>query len=144
MSYKLHNPARMHRQTIAQALVEMALLLPIILLLILGAMDFGRLFMTKLILTNAAREGANFLSYHPDDFIDGYLLTIPVIQNEADSSGITVDPGEIFIADCCTHGQPVTVTITQNVDLIFDSFLDTMGVVDGPISITSAVTMMVQ
>jgi len=35
----------------AQALVEFALLLPILLVLILGVMDFGRMFYTKMILT---------------------------------------------------------------------------------------------
>lgn len=39
-------------------LVEMALVLPLLLLLIAGIIDFGLLFQRYLVLTNAAREGA--------------------------------------------------------------------------------------
>jgi len=68
-----------------QALVEVALTLPLLLLLILGAMDFGRMFYTKIILTNAAREGANYLArnYHDTDFIN---IAKTAIKNEANSS----------------------------------------------------------
>ena len=41
-----------------QALVEFALVLPILVLLLLGIVDFGRAWMTKQVVTNAAREGA--------------------------------------------------------------------------------------
>jgi len=42
-----------------QALVEFALILPVFLLLLVMAIDFGRLFYTWIALHNAAREGAN-------------------------------------------------------------------------------------
>nr|WP_218043342.1 TadE family protein [Oryzomonas sagensis] len=41
-----------------QALVELALILPILLLLILGVMEFGRAFYMKNMLTNAVRHAA--------------------------------------------------------------------------------------
>jgi Flp pilus assembly protein TadG len=41
-----------------QALVEFALVLPLLLLLILGIVEFGRAWNAKQILTDAAREGA--------------------------------------------------------------------------------------
>lgn len=41
-----------------QAVVEFALVLPIFLLLLLGAVDFGRAYYRLHLLTNAAREGA--------------------------------------------------------------------------------------
>ena len=41
-----------------QALVEMALLLPILLLITMGAIDFGRLYFAYTSIANAAREGA--------------------------------------------------------------------------------------
>lgn len=40
-----------------QSLVEMALVLPILLLLIFGIIEFGRIFNADLIITNASREG---------------------------------------------------------------------------------------
>lgn len=42
--------------------VEMAIILPILVLMVFGAIDFGRLFHARLIMTNMAREGANLAS----------------------------------------------------------------------------------
>jgi Flp pilus assembly protein TadG len=41
-----------------QALVEMALILPVLLLLVLGILEFGRAWNAKQVITDAAREGA--------------------------------------------------------------------------------------
>jgi Flp pilus assembly protein TadG len=41
-----------------QALVELALVLPILLVIALGAIDFGRAFFAYTTIVNAAREGA--------------------------------------------------------------------------------------
>ena len=40
----------------------MALVLPMLLLVIGGLVDFGRLFYTNLVLSNAAREGARMVA----------------------------------------------------------------------------------
>lgn len=40
------------------AAVEFGLLLPVLLAILLGIMDYGHVFMVKLTMTNAAREGA--------------------------------------------------------------------------------------
>jgi hypothetical protein len=49
-----------------QALVETALLLPILLILLLGAIDFGRLFFEWINLHQAVRIGANYAASHAD------------------------------------------------------------------------------
>ena len=49
-------------------MVEFALLLPILLLLLVVAIDFGRLFATFVAVNNAAREGAAFAGLHPTQF----------------------------------------------------------------------------
>ena len=43
-----------------QAMVEFALLLPILLILLMGIIDFGWLFYNQLALNNSCREGARF------------------------------------------------------------------------------------
>ncbi|MEN6524323.1 MAG: TadE/TadG family type IV pilus assembly protein [Anaerolineaceae bacterium] len=131
---------KQHINLRAQALVEFALLLPLLLVLILGAMDLGRVFYFKIILTNAAREGANYLSRNPAD----YNNTLNAIITEGDSSGVTITAGEVTWAGCCTVGSPVVITIDKDVDLIFDGFLNAMGIIDGPVTISSSVTMVVQ
>jgi Flp pilus assembly protein TadG len=52
------NRRRSHSNERGQALVETALVLPIVLLVAVGIFEFGRAFQTWQILTNAAREGA--------------------------------------------------------------------------------------
>jgi Flp pilus assembly protein TadG len=45
-----------------QAIVEFALILPIFVLLVFGAVEFGRAFLRKHLMTNAVREGARTAS----------------------------------------------------------------------------------
>jgi len=125
----------------AQALVEFALLLPLLLVLIIGAMDLGRVFYIKIVLTNAAREGANYLSRNPAD----YTNTWNAISAEGDSSGVTITYEEVDWTgtNCCSVGSPVVITIEKDVDLVFDGFLNTMGIIDGPLTISSSVSMVV-
>lgn len=128
----------------AQAAIEFALVLPILLVLVLGVLDLGRLFYTKMVLTNAAREGANFLAYSPEDSNYSYVDTFAAIYDEANSSNIEVLSTEVVYTDCCTKGLPVEVTITKTIDLVFDDALQTLGITDGPIQVTSSVKMRVQ
>ena len=134
----------------AQAIVEMVLLLPILLILVLGAMDFGRLFTTKIVLTNAAREGVNYLSENPDDQgncdVNGvcYLETISVIQEEANNSGVTIDTGDVTVNSCCTPGNPVEVVIVRPAGLILGNVLQALGIINAPVTLTSKVEMVVQ
>ena len=50
-----------------QALVEMAVLLPVLLLILMGVLDFGRYFYTGLTVRHAAREGARYGAVHASD-----------------------------------------------------------------------------
>lgn len=49
--------------------VEMAIVLPLLLLVLGGVIDFGRLFMAEIMVTNAAREGARMtaMGYNSTD-----------------------------------------------------------------------------
>ena len=44
------------------ALIEFCLILPVLLVLVFAIIDFGRLIMARLIITNVTREGANLAS----------------------------------------------------------------------------------
>ena len=54
------------RRTLGQAMVEMALVAPLVIMLFVFAVDFGRAFFGWVGLQNAARIGANYASSHPD------------------------------------------------------------------------------
>ena len=131
------------KKPLAQSLVEFALVLPMLLLLILGAMDFGRMFYAKMVLTNAAREGANYLAYHQSDKDDGYVNTFAAIEAEVNSSHVQVGAEDVEYLDCCTLAG-VGVKITKTIDLIFDGILQSFGLLSGPVELTSTVWMVVQ
>ncbi|MEN6434439.1 MAG: TadE/TadG family type IV pilus assembly protein [Anaerolineaceae bacterium] len=113
----------------AQSIVEFALILPIMLLLIMGALDLGRAFYMKIALVNSAREGAYYLSYHPTDKTNCdpintsfcYLGTRDAVIKEAYSAGMTVQSADIAINNCCVNGEPVEVIVSSQIHLkIFD------------------------
>ncbi|MEL7625504.1 MAG: TadE family protein [Anaerolineaceae bacterium] len=134
----------------AQALTEFALVLPILLILVLGAMDLGRLFYYKIVLTNAAREGANYLSRNPEVMtcysgVCYYENTWEAIETEGQSSGVTISVDEVDweYTNCCNVGEFVAISIEKEVDLIFDGFLRTMHIIYGPITVSASVRMVV-
>jgi hypothetical protein len=88
-----------------QALVETAIMMPVILILLLGAIDFGRLFFTWAGLHQAARIGANHAS------IDSTTTSaeIPaIIQTETDV--ISCDPGSLSADLIYTSGGTQVAT----------------------------------
>jgi len=88
-----------------QALVEAALVLPLLLLLSVGIFEFGRAYQTYQVLTNAAREGARLailpdsttadvqsrvVAYMQSGALDNYSrATVSVNQNATMSAGAT-------------------------------------------------------
>lgn len=61
---KRRSPRRNAR---GQSLVELALVLPVLLLIVMFALDFGRAFYSWVTITNATRVGANYAASHPDE-----------------------------------------------------------------------------
>jgi Flp pilus assembly protein TadG len=80
-----------------QALVELAITLPVLLLMVGGAVDFGRLFFTRVSIENAAKEGAFFGATNP---------RCDVVRQAC------VEPGTVkWHAQNETPGLPVTVAV---------------------------------
>lgn len=57
---------RRHRPSRGQGLVEFAIILPFLMLVLLMAVDFGRVFFGWVGLANATRIGASYAAAHPD------------------------------------------------------------------------------
>ncbi|HBY06523.1 MAG TPA: hypothetical protein DEH22_01535 [Chloroflexi bacterium] len=116
-----------------QALLEFALVLPILFLLVFGAVDLGRVFFAQIALTNAAREGVRYLTVYPDDIDSSFAGSIAAAKSEAGFSGIA--PGDVQVtvacsnvdedANKCDSGTPATVTVTYDFDLILGWILPT-------------------
>jgi PKD repeat protein len=80
-----------------QSLVEFALLLPILLLLVLIAVDFGRVYLGWINLQNMARIGADFASNNPTwDYTDPTALATYTnqINSDASASNCPFAPGQ--------------------------------------------------
>jgi Flp pilus assembly protein TadG len=60
MLRRLHQLLRRGRDQEGAAAVEFALILPILVFLVLGAMDLGHRFYLQHLITNASREGARY------------------------------------------------------------------------------------
>ena len=75
-----------------QGLTEFALILPVFMLLLLIAVDFGRLFYTYIQLNNTAREGAAYVALNPTTD-DATLTTIALRE-----SNVQAQRGETAIA----------------------------------------------
>jgi Flp pilus assembly protein TadG len=96
-------------------LVEFALTFPLLLLVVLGIMDFGLLFQQYGVITNAAREGARVAvlpGYTAADaqarvaqYIDAAILT----QGAAVTTTVS-GPQQVSIGASCMSTMTVTVT----------------------------------
>jgi hypothetical protein len=98
-------------------LVEFALTFPLMLLVVLGIIDFGLLLQRYEVLTNAAREGARVavLGYSTANIqtrVDQYLLGTGLDTGVVTTVGAATFP-PIGGGNCITV-IPVTVTYTHN------------------------------
>ncbi len=93
-------------------LVEFALVLPLMLLTMLGILDFGLLFQRYHVVTNAAREGARLaiLPGYADDDVEIRVTQFLVAGGLTEAATTTVGAPEfIDVGGQCIVTRPVTV-----------------------------------
>jgi len=93
-----------------QAIVETALLLPILMLLVMGSADLGRVFYYSIAVTNAAREAARQGTYYDPltngNVYDSYAEVLATAQSEV--------PGDVTLGfpasapSHCLTGAPAS------------------------------------
>lgn len=120
-----------------QALVELALVLPILLMLLMGMIQFGRIFHAYLLITNAAREGARTGIVGLDDTAIRTKVKDVSASLTLTDSQITIEP----VQSSRVRGVPLTVQVNYSVDLIVP-LLDT--VMPNPYPLTAVTTMRVE
>lgn len=127
-------PATLRRRTRktarirGQALVELAIVLPVFLVLVLAAIDLGRIFFARITVANSAREGAYEASYG-GSFIANTSCgasnsVMCAILNESQGS-LTVAPADVAWSCSrsggCTsgaYGDAVTIKVTGHFQLL--------------------------
>ena len=104
-----------------QGLVEFAVVLGVLIMIMLGVFDLGRAFHSYIVISNAAREGANYGAMHPADEIG----IIARVISEAQDSGITLEASNIEIdteinpvSGNPISGAPMCVTVRYDFYLL--------------------------
>jgi Flp pilus assembly protein TadG len=106
-----------------QNLVEFALILPVFLLLVVGMAEFGRGWMTRNILTGAAREGARVAAVEPDSAssIAQGLAAATAVLNAA---GILVPPAIVTVnTNPPTSFPAVKVDVRYTISVLIAGFI---------------------
>ncbi len=110
----MYKSKRAHKRERGQSLVEVALLFPLLLILLLGLLDFGRAYYAMVSIRDAADEGASYAAINPDD-LDGIRRRAA----EATVGLIEVEETDIFVSypDGQALGSPVVVRVDYEMTL---------------------------
>ena len=96
------------------AVVEFALIMPVLILLVAGVIQFGIMYSQYQVLQGAAREGARCAAVQATDFGDCD------VQTEIDDASLGYDlsetPSQDRVCSDETRGQNVTVSWDQQID----------------------------
>jgi Flp pilus assembly protein TadG len=128
----MRTPTRSFRR--GQSLVEFALVLPLLVMVVFGVLELGRVFFAYIAITNASREGARVYTFRPNvtliadittaalnevgsvPLVDKTRIVLPlVIQCGNSYSNVTTDTQLL----ACPKFEPIRVTVTYNHSLIF-------------------------
>lgn len=98
------------RQRTGAAVVELAVVLPLFVLLVFGTIEFGRMVMVQQVLTNAAREGARSAVLNGATTSDvTTAVTSYLTASAVSGASVTVSPDPPSRAP---YGARVTVTVS--------------------------------
>src|SRR5262245_45245910 len=127
-----------------QNLVEFAIVVVLLLALVLGIIEFGRVWMTFQVVTNASREGARVAAL-PTGFsttadvttkVNDYMTAAQLNPSLATISIVNVDG---------PTGTDAVVTVQYNADLMFlgpvVKMLDSSSALPGTVTLTGTATM---
>lgn len=116
----------MHQRTKGQSLVEMALMLPLLVLILFGTIDLGYYLYGYATIYEAARNGsekASLLPPYPAKLNDSSDACVSNIMREVQKGAVLFPdlasrPGGVTISYPGTRalGQPIEVTVTYNIE----------------------------
>lgn len=103
--------------TKGQAILELALVLPILLMLLFGIIEFGRIFNASLVITQAAREGARLGVVGGSDAEVISTVKTVAATLDPDRLEICIDPPEPP-AGSRARGDSLRVEVDYSVPLV--------------------------
>jgi Flp pilus assembly protein TadG len=96
-----------------QSMLEFALVLPVLLFILAGVLDLGRMYYAYVAISDAAAEGAIYAALYPEESHRGEIY-----QRAQDASGglVQIDPSMLQVdwPPDVVSGAPVTVTVSYN------------------------------
>lgn len=149
-----------------QALVEFALMVPLLLMLLLGIIEFGRVYYAQLAITSAARQGARISAVHTANndpvTVENLAVQLGVLENDHISSpaGTVVtsslpltEPEIIWTRNAGTgyieitrtpSGSPTDVTVTIQYPVRIIAPLIDKAFVHNPVLLESSCVMQIE
>ncbi|MBN8210563.1 pilus assembly protein [Bacillus sp. NTK071] len=118
-----------------QSMVEFALVLPVLVMLLFGIVDFGRIFHAYITIDHASREAARVASIGESD---SKIVSTAVTSGSSihlSSGQVSVSPGGTK-----TAGSDVRVTITYPITFL----TPVISSISGPITLSSSAAMRVE
>ncbi len=111
-----------------QSLVELALLLPVMLILAVGTLDLGRGIYYYSSVYNAAREGARYGIVHQQPY-NTIPIDYPGIEAAARAKAVGLDQSELEVELPTINGNLLSVTVNYDFYLItpIAKFVTTCG-----------------
>lgn len=97
-----------------QAIVELALILPLLLFLIIAMIDFGRVLNAYLVANHASREGARQAAVGKSDVEITETINYTAVSLDSSSVNITISPQE----SNRNRGTEVQVTVSCQVEIV--------------------------
>ncbi len=129
--------SKFSKSNLGQSLVEMAIILPILLMLILGMVEFGRVFSSFLVMENLSRNAARFgvVGHSDQEILDLIEAENPLLRME--SLTIDISPSDSMR----DRGDPLTVSLDYTIDIVTPIMSDFLP---NPFPLTTSCTMMVE
>ncbi len=119
-----------------QSLVEMAIILPVLLMLIFGMVEFGRILSSYLIMENLSRDAAR---YGVVGHTDAEITNLISAENPGlDSAILTIG---INPTGTRTRGTALTITLGYSVEIVSPIISDLLP---NPFPLETSCTMMVE
>lgn len=117
-----------------QSMVETALILPIVILLLTGIIDFGLLFNNYLVITNASREAARNAAVGCTDLEINIMVANMTSTLDQSKLSTSIYPAQALRK----KGDEVTVTIKYN-NMLLTPVIS--AIVPNPMSLTAKTVM---
>ena len=120
-----------------QAIVEFAIILPILIMILCGIIDFGWFFTNQNIIDNCSRVGARYMSVDPEATEEVVTKINDMAPSNIKDLEIIVSPpnGPVAIGDVKVEVKGYVTPLTPFVSLFF---------VDGKMPLDSSCTMRVE